>query len=441
MPVQTINRTAPYTPAAAEKGSGARIRSVALASAIGTTIEWYDFFLYATASALVFNKLYFPTFDPRTGTLAAFAANAVGFLARPVGGIIAGHFGDRLGRKSMLVLTLVVMGLATSCIGILPTYAQIGAWAPALLVALRFVQGLGVGGEWGGAVLMAIEHAPPGRRGFYGSWPQVGVPLGLILANGVFAVFSRLPEAAFLSWGWRIPFLLSFALVAVGLIVRLRLVESPVFARVKEAQREAAVPVLEVLRENPRGVLLSIGVQIGEKAAFYVYTTFLLFYGTAKVGLPRDTILKGVLIGAACLFFAIPAAGAISDRVGRRPVYLFGACVMGLFAYPLYALFDTGSPVLVWLALAIALVFSHAPLYAPAAAFQSEFFEPRVRYTGASLGAQVSGAIGGGFSPIIATALLPLGRGALAAQLVAMALITIIAVLLSPETARHSFEN
>lgn len=341
----------------------------------------------------------------------------------------------------MLVLTLVLMGAATFCIGLLPTYAQIGWWAPALLVVLRLVQGLGVGGEWGGAVLMAIEHAPDGKRGFYGSWPQIGVPVGLMLANGTFAAFSKLPESAFLAWGWRIPFLLSGVLVGFGLIVRLRLVESPVFARVKEARREATVPVLDVLRHNLRGVLLSIGVQVGEKAAFYVYTTFLLFYGTAKVGLPRRTILDGVLIGAACMLFALPAAGALSDRVGRRPVYLFGACMTALMAYPLYWLIDTGSPRLVWLALSGVLVFAHSPLYAPAAAFQSEFFEARVRYTGASLGAQIAGALGGGLSPIIATALLPFGRVALASQLVAMGLITLIAVSLSAETARDSFRS
>lgn len=338
----------------------------------------------------------------------------------------------------MLVITLAIMGIASFCIGILPTYAQIGAWAPALLVTLRFVQGLGVGGEWGGAVLMAIEHAPDGKRGFYGSWPQMGVPIGLILANGSLAAFSKLPEAAFLAWGWRVPFLLSIALVAVGLFIRLRLAESPAFARVKEERREARVPVLDVLRENPRGVVLSIGVQIGEKAAFYVYTTFLIFYGTAKVGLPRQTILTGVLIGAVCMLFSLPAAGALSDRLGRRPVYLFGAGMTAAFAYPLYRLIDTGSPSLVWLALSIALIFAHSPLWAPSAAFQSEFFEPRVRYTGASLGAQIAAALGGGLSPIIATALLPLGRGALASQLVAMGVLTAIAVLLSAETAGHS---
>jgi metabolite-proton symporter len=443
MSLQTNDRAGTsYSPSHLQTGQRhARIRSVALASLVGTTIEWYDFFLYATASALVFNRLYFPTFDPRVGTLAAFATNAVGFFARPLGGMVAGHFGDRVGRKSMLVLTLVVMGVATFCIGILPTYAQIGAWAPALLVLMRFVQGLGVGGEWGGAVLMAIEHAPQGKRGFYGSWPQMGVPIGLILANGIFAAFSRLPESAFLAWGWRIPFLLSVALVAFGLIIRLRLVESPVFARVKETKGEAAVPILDVLRTNPRGVLLAIGVQIGEKAAFYIYTTFLLAYATAKVGLPRQTILNGVLIGAVCMLFALPAAGALSDRVGRRPVYLFGACMTALIAYPLYWLVDTGSPALVWLALSIALVFGHSPLYAPSAAFQSEFFEARVRYTGASLGAQIAGALGGGLSPIIATALEPFGRGALASQLIAMAVITVVAVLLSAETHRHSFGN
>src|SRR6185295_1373679 len=238
------------------------IRVVALASLIGTTIEWYDFFLYGTAAALVFNRLYFPTFDPLAGTLAAFGTYAVGFLARPIGGIIIGHYGDRIGRKSMLILTLVIMGVATFGIGLLPTYAQIGPWAPVALVVLRLAQGFGVGGEWGGAVLMAVEHAPPGRRGFYGSWPQIGVPAGLLLSTAVFAQFARLPEEQFLSWGWRVPFLLSILLVGVGLIIRVRVLETPAFARIKEARTEVRGPIVEVLKTHPKEVLLSMGLRL-----------------------------------------------------------------------------------------------------------------------------------------------------------------------------------
>jgi MFS transporter, MHS family, shikimate and dehydroshikimate transport protein len=412
------------------------IRIVALASLIGTTIEWYDFFLYGTAAALVFNRLYFPTFDPLTGTLAAFGTYAVGFVARPIGGIIIGHYGDRIGRKSMLILTLIIMGVATFGIGLLPTYAQIGPWAAVALVVLRLAQGFGVGGEWGGAVLMAVEHAPPGQRGFYGSWPQMGVPAGLLLSTAVFALFARLPEEQFLTWGWRVPFLLSILLVGVGLIIRVRILETPAFARVKEAGTEARRPIVELLRTHRKEVLLAMGARFAENGAFYIYTVFVLVYGTQRVGIDRQTVLNGILIAAACALVAIPLWGALSDRLGRRPVYLFGACVSALFAYPLFWLLDTGSTPLVWLALVVALVFAHAPMYGPQAAFLSELFGTRVRYSGASLGSQLSSVVAGGLSPFIATALLPYGRGALALYLIAMALVTIVAVLIASET-RH----
>ena len=417
-------------------GTAGSIRIVALASMIGTTIEWYDFFLYGTAAALVFNRLYFPTFDPLAGTLAAFGTYTVGFVARPIGGIIIGHYGDRIGRRSMLILTLIIMGVATFGIGLLPTYAQIGPWAPVALVVLRLAQGFGVGGEWGGAVLMAVEHAPPGSRGFYGSWPQIGVPAGLLLSTAVFAQFARLPEAQFLAWGWRVPFLLSILLVGVGLIIRVRILETPAFARVKEAGTEARRPIVEVLQNHPKEVLLAIGARLAENGAFYIYTVFVLVYGTQKVGIDRQTVLTGILIAAACALVAIPLCGALSDRLGRRPVYLFGACVTGLFAYPLFWLLDTGSTPLVWLALVVALVFGHAPMYGPQAAFLSELFGTRVRYSGASLGSQLSSVVAGGLSPFIATALLPYGRGALASYIIAMALVTIVAVLIASET-RH----
>jgi MFS transporter, MHS family, shikimate and dehydroshikimate transport protein len=412
---------------------------VALASLIGTTIEWYDFFLYGTAAALVFNRLYFPTFDPLAGTLAAFGTYTVGFVARPIGGIIIGHYGDRIGRKSMLILTLVIMGVATFGIGLLPTYAQIGPWAAVALVVLRLAQGFGVGGEWGGAVLMAVEHAPAGRRGFYGSWPQIGVPAGLLLSTAVFAQFARLPEEQFLSWGWRVPFLLSILLVGVGLIIRVRILETPAFARLKEAGTEAKRPIVEVLFNHPKEVLLAMGARLAENGAFYIYTVFVLVYGTQKVGIARETVLNGILIAAACALVAIPLCGALSDRLGRRPVYLFGACVTGLFAYPLFWLLDTGSTPLVWLALVVALVFGHAPMYGPQAAFLSELFGTRVRYSGASLGSQLSSVVAGGLSPFIATALLPYGRGALASYIIAMALVTIIAVLIASETRHQVF--
>lgn len=412
------------------------IRLVALASLVGTAIEWYDFYLYGTAAALIFNRLYFPTFDPLTGTLAAFGTYAAGFLARPIGGIIIGHYGDRVGRKSMLVLTLVIMGVATFGIGLLPTYAQIGPWAAVGLVTLRLAQGFGVGGEWGGAVLMAVEHAPPGSRGFYGSWPQMGVPAGLLLSSLAFVLLSRLPEDQFLSWGWRLPFLLSIVLVGVGLVIRLRILETPAFLKIKESGAESRLPVVDLLRTHRREVLLAIGARLVENGAFYIYSVFLLVYGTQKVGLDRQTLLTGILLGAVCLLAAVPVCGWLSDRLGRRPVYLFGACFTAVWAYPLFRLVDTGSAPLVWLAVVVALVFGHAPMYGPQAAFFAELFGSRVRYSGASLGSQLASVLAGGLSPFIATALLPYGRGALAAYIIGMAIVTIIAVSMAGET-RH----
>jgi len=419
------------------------ITTVAVASFIGTTIEWYDFFLYGTAAALVFNKLFFPTFDPLTGTLAAFGTYAVGFVARPIGGVVIGHFGDRIGRKSMLVLTLLIMGVATFLIGLLPTYQQIGPWAAVLLLVLRIAQGFGVGGEWGGAVLMAVEHAPPGRRGFYGSWPQIGVPAGLLLSTAVFAYFSALPEQAFLTWGWRIPFLLSSLLVAVGMIIRVRIAETPSFVKVKSESREVRQPILEVLRQYPNEVLLAIGARLAENGAFYIYSAFVLTYATQHVRIARQTVLNGVLLAAALEVFAIPVFGALSDRIGRRPVYLFGAAVTVLWAFPFFALIDTGDPTRVWLALVVALVFSHGAMYGPQGAFLAELFGTHLRYSGASLGAQLSAVLAGGLSPLIATWLLSqdFGRTALPLYLIAMGVVTVIAVIVASETRHRSIDH
>ena len=419
------------------------IRLVALASLVGTTIEWYDFFLYNTAAALVFNRLFFPNFDPLTGTLASFGTYTVGFVARPIGGIVIGHYGDRIGRKSMLVLTLVMMGVATFLIGLMPTYEQIGLWAALGLVVLRVVQGFGVGGEWGGAVLMAIEHAPKGSRGFYGSWPQIGVPAGLLLATIVFSHFSRMPQDQFLAWGWRVPFLLSLALVAVGLLIRFRILETPAFAKLKETQTESRQPIIEVIRKYPKQVLLAAGARVAENGGFYIYTTFMLVYATQVVKIDRNIALTGIMIGSACELLWIPTLGAISDRIGRRPVYLFGAIATAVLAYPLFWLFDTGSQPLVWLALFLVLMLSHAPMYAPQAALLAEMFGTRVRYSGASLGAQLAAAFAGGFSPLIATALLAryAGYKALALYLILMAAITIVSVVVAVETVHHDIET
>ena len=415
---------------------------VALASFVGTTIEWYDFFLYGTAAALVFNQLFFPTFDPLTGTLAAFGTYAVGFIARPIGGIIIGHYGDKIGRKSMLVLTLLIMGVATFLIGLLPTYESIGPWAAVFLVLLRLVQGFGVGGEWGGAVLMAVEHAPPGRRGYYGSWPQMGVPAGLLMSTFVFAAFARLPEDQFLAWGWRVPFLLSFLLVGVGLLIRLRILETPAFAKMKERRADAMMPIVEVIRKYPKQVLLAAGARIAENGGFYIFSVFMLLYATQHAKVERSVALTGVMIAAAFDLVAIPFYGHLSDKIGRRPVYLFGAAMTGILAYPLFWLFDTGSTPLVWLGLVLVFTFAHAPMYGPQAAFLSELFGTRVRYTGASLGAQLASIVAGGLSPFIATALMPrYGRVGLSLYLAAMGLITIIAVLAAAETSRKDIHE
>jgi MFS transporter, MHS family, shikimate and dehydroshikimate transport protein len=419
------------------------IRTVGLASLIGTTIEWYDFFLYGTAAALVLDKIFFPTFDPFVAKLASLTTYAVGFVARPLGGIIIGHFGDRIGRKSMLVLTLMIMGIATFLIGVLPTYAQVGPVAAVLLILLRVAQGFGVGGEWGGAILMAVEHAPPGRRGFYGSWPQIGVPAGLLLSTLIFTPFSRLPQESFLSWGWRVPFLLSAVLVIVGLVIRVRILETPAFSRMKEERREARQPILEVLRHYPREVLVAMGARLAENGAFYIYTVFVLIYATSRVGMDRSIVLTGIMIAAALELVAIPLFGALSDVIGRRPVYLFGAITTGVLAYPLFWMMDSARPSLVWLALVLALSVGHAAMYAPQGAFFSELFGARVRYSGASLGAQLSSVLAGGLSPIIATTLLEYGygRGALSIYLIGMAVVTIFAVGVATETLRHDIDH
>jgi MHS family shikimate/dehydroshikimate transporter-like MFS transporter len=420
-------------------GQTASIKKVALASLVGTAIEWYDFLIFGTAAALVFNRLFFPDFAPLAGTLASFGIFWAGFLARPIGGVIFGHYGDRIGRKTMLVLTLLIMGIATILIGLLPTYATIGILAPILLLVLRFFQGIGLGGEWGGAALMAVEHSPEGKRGFYGSWPQMGGPTGLILGTAAFGAVSWLPEEQLLAWGWRVPFLLSIVMVGVGLFIRLKILESPAFTRVKEEHAEARLPVIEVFRTYPKNVFLAAGAALANNVLFYVAAIFTLSYATTQLGMPQGTVLTGVLVASVIDFFAIPAWGALSDRVGRRPVIMTAAVALMLFAFPFFWLLNTRSVPLVWLALIVAIAGIRAALYGPQAAFFSELFDTRVRYSGASLGVNLATIAAGGPAPFIATALLSWSGGSpwpISVYLIAMAIVTFAAVFFAAETSR-----
>ncbi|MFC7568778.1 MFS transporter [Actinomadura namibiensis] len=411
------------------------------ASLIGTTIEWYDFFLYGSAAALVFNKLFFPTADPLVGTLIAFTTYAIGFLARPLGGVVFGHFGDKVGRKRLLVVSLLLMGGATFAMGLLPTYATIGVGAPVLLTVLRLVQGFALGGEWGGAVLIVSEHGGAEKRGFWASWPQSGAPGGNLLATGVLALLAAVQsDAAFLSWGWRVPFLLSGVLVLVGLWIRISVSESPVFLEAKaraEARAEADrhAPAVEVFRTSWRQILTAIGTRFGENISYYILTSFLLVYVTSHLGLSKSTALNAVLIGSAVHFLTIPGWGALSDRIGRRPVTLIGSVGMAVWAFAFFALVDSRSFGVITLAVTVGLLF-HGAMYGPQAAFISEMFDTRVRYTGASMGSQLSSIIAGALAPIIAVELLKDYDSAtpVSLYLCVAAIVTTITVAVARET-------
>jgi metabolite-proton symporter len=430
----------------ADAGASApEIRRVAFASFIGTAIEWYDFFIYGTAAALVFNELFFPSFDPLVGTLAAFATFAVGFIARPLGGVVFAHFGDKVGRKPMLVWSLMLMGVATLLIGLLPTYGTIGVWAPILLVVLRFMQGIGVGGEWGGAALMSVEHAPANRRGFYGSWPQVGVPAGLLIGTGIFSIVSaNVSNEAFLAWGWRVPFLISALLIVVGLFIRLKISESPVFQRAMEEQEqeEAQLPVIEAIKTYPKTIGLAMGSFIGTHATFYIASVWMIAYATDQVGYERTTVLNANAFLSASDLLMILGFGALSDRVGRRPLFLAGMAVLALFAFPYLWLVNTGTIALFILG-GLVIQACRSAVYGPQSAYFSELFSTRMRYSGASISYQVASILGGGFAPLIATALVAWTGSyvGVVAYIIAVALISLVSSYLLTETLGKDLEE
>jgi MFS transporter, MHS family, shikimate and dehydroshikimate transport protein len=390
-------------------GFGTSIGTIAFASAIGTTIEWYDFFLFGVVTPLVLNKLFFPNFDPLVGTLLAYTTFFVGFISRPIGGIIFGHYGDRIGRKTVLVLTILIMGVATFLIGLLPTYASVGIWAPVMLLFLRIFQGIGIGGEWGGAVLMAVEHSPAGRRGFYGSWPQIGVPAGLLLSSGMVYLLSYLPEADFYSWGWRIAFLISAVLVAVGLYIRLKIMETPAFTRIQESNKLVHVPFFELWRTHGKNTLLGLGARYIEGVTFNIFGVFVVGYLAGTLGLPRQTALAGVMIASAIMIVMLPIYGNLSDKIGRRRMFGVAGILIGILSFPAFWLMQTKEPLMIWIAIAVPFAFVYPAVYGPQAALFSELFDTRVRYTGISFVYQFSGIYASGLTPIIATALLPMG--------------------------------
>jgi len=412
-----------------------QLRRAVIASTVGTTIEWYDFFLYSIVTGLVFAKLFFPKSDPLTGTLEAFAIYAVGFIARPIGAAIFGHYGDRIGRKSTLIATLILMGLATFAVAFVPTYETVGIWGAVILTVLRFIQGVGVGGEWGGSVLLSMEWTRTNaHRGFAASWPQFGVPAGLFLANLVVLGSSAISGTSFLTWGWRIPFALSIVLVAIGLYIRLQILETPVFARLQREKRIERTPMLEVLKRHPKQIILSAFARMAEQAPFYIFTAFVFSYGTGQLHVTRDFLLTAVLSASFISFFSIPIFGHMSDRIGRRRMYLAGAIVTLFFGFAYFGMLNSGSMAWIFIAVVLSLV-PHDMMYGPQAALIAESFTPRLRYSGASLGYQLASIIAGGPAPLIAAALFAHYHTgyAVAWYIAGCGVLSIVATLLLPD--------
>ena len=421
----------------------AQLRRAVIAATVGTTIEWYDFFVYGTATGLVFGKLFFPNSDPLVATLNAFAVYAIGFVARPVGAAIFGHYGDRIGRKSTLIATLMLMGIATFLVAFVPSYASIGIWGAIILTVLRTLQGIGVGGEWGGSVLISMEWARhSGQRGLVASWPQFGVPAGLFLANLAVLAFSQMSGDAFLAWGWRIPFILSIILVGIGLWVRLGITETPLFQRLVKENRVERAPILEVLKRHPKEILLSAFARMSEQAPFYIFTTFIFAYGTGTLHASRDLLLTAVLVGACISFVTIPLSGHISDRIGRKKMYIIGAVAMGVFGFIYFGMLDTMSSALIFFAIVLSLI-PHDMQYGPQAALIAESFTGRLRYSGASLGYQLASVIAGGPAPFIATALFAYYQSgtAIALYILGTAVVTIIATAMMQDYTNKDIDQ
>jgi MFS family permease len=413
----------------------AQLRRAVVAGTVGTIIEAYDFLLYVQVAPLVFATLYFPGSDPLIGTLQAFGIYAVGFVSRPVGAAVFGHYGDRIGRKVTLIATLLLTGLSTFAVGFVPGYASIGIWGAVILTVLRFTQGMGIGGEWGGATLIAMEWAKTNRhRGFITSWPQWGGPAGLFFANMAVLLFSWLSGDQFLNWGWRVPFWLSIVMVAVGIWIRLGILETPVFRRVVEEQRVSRAPVLEVLRRQPGTIVLTMLCRMAEQAPFYVFAGFIFTYGINVLNQPRNLLLTALLIGSGLSAVTTPLAGHISDLIGRKRMYLLGAATMGVYGFVYFALLNTAAPTVIFIAIVLSFI-PHDMMYGPQAALIAECFSPRLRYSGASLGYHLSSVVAGGPAPIIATALFAstLSSWSVAGYIAFCAVVSIVTTLLLPD--------
>ena len=431
----TAQQQPPY--GAGRSGMQPGYKRVVLASCFGTAIEWYDFFIYGFLGPLVFDQLFFPKLDPLIGTIAVFATFSVGFLARPLGGIVFGHFGDRIGRKSILMITLLLMGVGTAAIGLLPTYDQIGIWAPIFLVSLRFLQGFALGGESVGALLLTVEGSPTGRRGLFGGVIQAAGPMGVILASLAVAIVARMPNVELLSWGWRVPFLLSFVLVLLGVYVRLKLEESASFKAAAEHHEIARMPVLEVLTNYMRPTLITFFIVMAETSFFYLTAIFSLSYGTKGLGLPRTTLTDAILIANCLALFTVPLFGVLSDRIGRRPAFLAGILATALYIYPFFLLMATKETLLVTAAITIALGLIHPMMFGPEGSFFAELFDTRVRFSGVSVGKQIGTVLGGGLAPLIGTSLLAWSNGSIlpvVLYFVALAVFAFVAAVMAHET-------